>query len=145
MRFQSGVVKRLAYRYGRNITLSNPGTTTTNLETGAVTRPFTSISVRGLCLPGDIRREHFNLSVAPNPTAYGGNYEVEDIRVVFTVASLGTFEITKQTVLTDGGHTYIAKDIRSVPAEYFDVVFHRVDDMDIGRQVTRPEATSGGS
>lgn len=143
--FQADVIRRLANRYGKAIVLANPGETTTDLETGTVRRSYVTKTLRrALCLPGITTREQFNLTSRPSTFAYGGNFEVEDLRCIFTKSMVDNFEITKQTILKVDGKCFLTKEIISQTDSYFDMLFHRIDDIDLGRNVVRAQPITTG-
>lgn len=134
--FQAGVVQRLSVRYGRNIVLANPLETVVNVSSGDITRTFDLKTVKALCLPAQSQKE----ISAENTQGvrHGASYETESIRIVLRKSLLGIFIITQATILRDQGHTYFVTEILSQVSEYIDILFHRVEDIDLSRTVVRP-------
>ncbi len=139
--FQTQVILRLAKRYGRQITLSNPELVNTDLKTGNVSRTFSKkVIKKALCLPAEKKKDQSNTFNRNTNFEYGGVFETEDILVIFATKVLGDFRISNKTILELDGHRYTPRRIDRASGEYFEILFHSIEDIDLGRQVARPNA-----
>lgn len=137
--FTTGNIKRLCNRYGRLAILRNPLSNIVSPQSGVIKRSYESITIKKmLVMPVNVSGKSF---VTPEKEQsrfkYGGIVELGEIRVIFTKPN---FAISSNTILVIDNYTFAVKDIIA-SLEYYDILFRRVDDIDLGRQTIRPSAS----
>lgn len=137
-------VARLVSRYGKTVTLKNPGEVNLDMASGAVTRTYTSKTLRALLLPVNTQGAAFTGDTTGSRFGYGGLYTTGEIRVIVTLKALSDFEITLDTVLVYGGKNYFVSKLDNGLEEYLDLIFKTVDEIDLAEETVRPDPTTLG-
>lgn len=137
-------VTRLVSRYGKTVTLKNPGEVNLNMASGAVTRIYESKTLKVLMLPVNTQGAAFTPDTRGSRFGYGGLYTTGDVRVIVTLSALSGFEITLDTVLEYNGKKYFASKLDNGLEEYLDVIFKTVDEIDLAEETVRPDPSTAG-
>lgn len=107
------IIYRLKREYGCSIIIKKPTNNAYNLETGATTRTYTSMTIRrAIVLPRKFKIDYiYDLSfVAANKNfTYGGLFGTSDVVVIVDVKDLGSFTVDETTIVTYDGHDYNIK------------------------------------